>query len=346
MYEKELNLLKNSGRFRKRVIFDENFVDLASNDYLGIAENSSVFEKAVQHCREYKSHSSKASSLVTGYHHSHKLLEDYLCEKSGFEKGIVVGSGFLANLAIFEALGRRGDLIVLDEEFHASGNMGVKLSQAEVRYFKHNDLEDLKSKIVGEFKRIFIGVEGIYSMKGDLVTKDICEFAVENGVLIVDEAHSVGVVGENLMGVVDLYNLPTNKCIKMGTLGKAIGSYGAYILASDEIISFLENRAKSIIYTTALSPMDTLLAYYGFDFIEKNLNFFKKEIKIRQEFFGIESLIYIKEFQNVTEVMELKDFFIKKGILVGAIRPPTVKKPLIRVIPRINEEFKRILEWL
>jgi 8-amino-7-oxononanoate synthase len=347
LYEKELKAIKKSNRFRQRVVFDENLIDFASNDYLGIAENSEVFEKSFTHLREYKSHSAKASSLVNGYHPSHKLLEDYLCEVNGFEAGIIVGSGFLANLSIFEALGRKKDLIVLDDDFHASGNMGVELSSATIRRFSHNNLEDLKLKLedIGSFERVFVAVEGVYSMMGDLVTKEILDFVLnlEDTILIIDEAHSVGVVGENLRGVVELYNLPTKNIIKMGTLGKAIGSYGAYILASYEVISFLENRAKGIIYTTALSPADTIMAYYGFKYIEENLQNLQNEIKIRQNLLQIESLIYIIENYNL---LEKKEELLEKGYLVGAIRPPTVKTPIFRVIPRINESIEHLKEVL
>ncbi len=341
MYKKELKAIKKSNRFRKREIFDENLIDFASNDYLGIAENMEVFERAIEHLREYKSHSAKASSLVNGYHPTHKILEDYLCKVNNFESGIIVGSGFLANLSIFEALGRKKDLIVLDEDFHASGNMGVQLSSATIRRFSHNNLEDLKSKLndIEKFERVFVAVEGIYSMMGDLVKKEILDevLSLDNVVLIIDEAHSVGVVGENLRGVVELYHLPTNKIIKMGTLGKAIGSYGAYILASEEIISFLENRAKGVIYTTALSPSDTMMAYYGFQFIEENLKYLNNQIEIRQKLLKIESLIYIIEFDKL---LEKREELLENRYLVGAIRPPTVKKSIFRIIPRISESME------
>jgi 8-amino-7-oxononanoate synthase len=337
MYKKELEILEKKNRFRKRQIY-EDVLDFASNDYLGLASNKDIMQKTYN---SLDSHGAKASMLVNGYNEYHKLLEEYLCEINDYQAGMVVGSGFLANMSIFEALARKGDLIVLDEEYHASGRVGVKLSNAEVRYFKHNDLEDLIYKLQDSihFNRVLVGVEGIYSMSGDLVKKEILEYlSVKKKVItVIDEAHSVGVVGDNLMGVVDLYKIPTINTIKIGTLGKALGSYGAYILAKKEIISFLENRAKGVIYTTALSNFDTMYAYFALKYIKENLDYLKDEIQKRKNILKSDSLIYIKKVGNIT-----KEDLIKKGFLVGYIRPPTVKKEIFRIVGRISEKIENL----
>jgi 8-amino-7-oxononanoate synthase len=349
MYKKELEILKKKNRFRKRKIYN-NLIDFASNDYLGLARNTEILDKTYNALRG-EEYGAKASQLVNGYTEYHKILEEYLCEINEYEAGIVVGSGFLANLSIFEALARRGDLVILDEEYHASGIVGTKLTQAEVRYFKHNNLEDLIYKLADSihFNRVFVAVEGVYSMRGDLVKKEILEYlsAKKKVITIIDEAHSVGVVGDKLMGVVDLYQIPTIKTIKIGTLGKALGSYGAYILARKEIISFLENRAKGIIYSTALSNFDTMYAYFALKYIHNNLDELKKEIKKRQELIKSDSLIYVKECKN--DIMLKSKELEEKGFLIGAIRPPTVKKALFRVTARIPEDIeklKEVIEWI
>ena len=344
MYKKELEVLKKKNRFRQRKIY-ENLVDFASNDYLGMASNQEVLDKTYNMIKgdEY---GAKASMLVNGYNEYHQMLEEYLCEINDYKAGIIVGSGFLANMSLFEALARKGDLVILDEEYHASGRVGVELSKAEIRYFKHNNLEDLILKLQDSlyFNRVFVAVEGIYSMGGDLVKKEILDYlSVKKKVItIIDEAHSVGVVGDKLMGVVDLYKIPTINTIKIGTLGKALGSYGAYILASKEIISFLENRAKGIIYTTALSNFDTMYAYFALKDIKNNLDFYKKEIQKRKEFLNIESLIWIKEVKN--DILLQNEELQKSGFLVGAIRPPTTKGPIFRVVARISENFEKLEE--
>jgi 8-amino-7-oxononanoate synthase len=347
MYKKELEVLNKKNRLRKRKIFNENIIDLASNDYLGLSEKKEILDKAYFHAKKFRSHSAKASMLVNGYHPAHKLLEDKLKTLNNFEDGIIIGSGFLANMALFE-LGRRGDLFLIDEEYHASGIVGSKLTSAEVRFFSHNDINSLiqKANDYKNFKRVFVTVEGVYSMAGDKVAKEITDFAQEIGTLIIDEAHSVGVLGDNLMGVTDEYNLNPEKTIKMGTLGKALASFGAYILANSEIITFLINKAKSIIYTTALSPMDALIAYYSLEEIEKNINFYKKEINKRKSVLNSDSLITILPAKNNKALLLKQKQLLHRNILIGAIRPPTVKSPIFRLIGRVNIEVDIILKTI
>ena len=344
MYKKEIEILKKKNRFRQRKIY-KNLIDFASNDYLGLSNNPEILEKTYNTIKG-EDYGSKASMLVNGYSEYHQMLEEYLCEINDYKAGIVVGSGFLANMSIFEALARKGDLVILDEEYHASGRVGVQLSSAEIRYFKHNNLEDLIYKLKDSihFNRVFVAVEGIYSMGGDLVKKEILDYlSVKKKVItIIDEAHSVGVVGDNLMGVVDLYKIPTVNTIKIGTLGKALGSYGAYILASKEIISFLENRAKGVIYTTALSNFDTMYAYFALKNIKQNLDYYKQEIQKRQKLFEIESLIWIKECKN--DILLKNETIQNRGFLVGAIRQPTVKTPIFRVTIRVSETIEKLEE--
>lgn len=361
MYKKEIEAIKKAHRFRDRIIYEEDLIDLASNDYLGFSQNKELFERAVEKVSKYPTHAPKASVLVNGYHEIHKELEDYLCMRNGFECALTVGSGFLANLSLLESLPRNKDVLFIDEEYHASGIMASKLSKGRVITFKHNDPEDLRRKIKNETKspntRVIIAVEGIYSMSGELLDRQIFDIADENdAILIVDEAHSVGVLGENLNGVFELFGIkPKDNHIKMGTLGKALGSYGAYILASDEICKYLQNRAKPIIYATAPSVFDIALAHEGFLEIEKNKDAISKKIKQRQKLTKkhfnkeIKGLILTLEAESSAKALGLREEFLKKGFLIGAIRPPTVNKPILRIIPRISikdeivEDFYKLL---
>jgi len=336
MYQKELEILKKRNRFREKKLY-ENVIDLASNDYLGLAEDIEILDKAYYETKKLGLHSAKASLLVNGYTKAHKLLEDELKKLNNFEEAVIVGSGFLANMALFE-LGRKGDLFLVDEEYHASGIVGSKLTQAEVKFFRHNSINDLenKAKDYKKYNRVFIVVEGIYSMMGDKVKEEITEFGQKIGYLIIDEAHSVGVCGNSLMGIADEYNLNPKKTIKMGTLGKALGSYGAYILANKEIIDFLLNKAKSIIYTTALNPLDVYLSLFGLKKIQENLNDFKEKIEKRKLTFNSDSLIKIINAKDNQTLLKKQKELLNNNILIGAIRPPTVKTPIFRVIMRTN----------
>lgn len=255
MYQNELEAIKKSHRFRSRKMYDEDLHDFSSNDYLGFAQMHSLFERAVTQVSMYKSHAPKASILVNGYHPIHEEFESFLTRNNGFESALVCGSGFLANFSLIEALPRKKDILILDEEYHASGIIASKTLDAKVLFFKHNDANHLEILIqTTKHHRVIVAVEGIYSMSGDLLNPDIFEVAHRhNAILIVDEAHSVGVVGENLRGVFELYGItPSPNHIKMGTLGKALGSYGAYILCSEHIAQYLQNRAKAIIYLSLI----------------------------------------------------------------------------------------------
>ena len=352
MYTNELNAIKKSNRNRQRVVYDENLIDLASNDYLGLSSKKQLLTRAVARVNMFKNHAPKASQVVNGYHQIHKDFEDFLCRQNGFESAIVAGSGFLANMALIEALPRKGDLLILDEEYHASGILASKLVSAEVKTFKHNCAEDLENILKNSnYKRAIIAVEGIYSMSGELLNKEIFDVveACKNTLLIVDEAHSSGVVGQKLTGVFDLYDIEVKpNHIKMGTLGKAYGSYGAYILASKHIVEFLQNRAKALIYATAPSLIDIELAHQSSLYILKNRDKLRNKIKKRQdlvkEFFGIQmqGLIFAYDVDSSSAVLEMQKKLMDKGLLVGAIRPPTVEKPILRIIPRIDVKLSEL----
>ena len=347
MYAKELSSIKKSNRFRTRELFDENLIDLASNDYLGLSTKKEIFQKAYERILEENYHAPKASMLVNGYSKIHKQFEDKLCEVNKFEAAVTVGSGFLANISMIEALCRKNDTLFIDEEYHASGILASKLLKSEqVIVFNHNDYNDLKTKILSNKRtgRNIIAIEGVYSMGGDLAPLEIFHLADEyKAILIVDEAHSSGVIGENLLGIFDYYKITPNKFhVKMGTLGKAYGSYGAYILASKEIIEFLVNRAKPIIYSTAPSLFDTALGYESLKYIienkkelkkriEENLNIIYKELGIKSE-----SLIIPILIGDNKKAKENQGILKESGYLVGAIRQPTVKEAIIRLIAKID----------
>jgi len=351
MYENELKVLKKAGRFRERHIYDVTLADLASNDYLGLSSNKKRFKKAIKFMEEYTVKSPKASMLVNGYHPIHRIFEREMAEQNGFEEGLVVGSGYLANLALIESLVRKGDMLFMDEEYHASGVMASKILGDRVVIFKHNDVEDLNKKLEeNPAKRQIIAVEGVYSMGGDLCKKEIFTLAeVYKAIMIVDEAHSSGVLGLKLLGIFEYYNIRINeRHIKMGTLGKAYGSYGAYILASKVIVDFLINRAKPIIYSTAPSVFDIALAYVNMNHIRKNASMYTKKILERQMLVRKEfekecpSLIVPMEMPSNEQTLLVKEGLMEQGYLVGGIRQPTVAKPMMRVILNVEIPLHKI----
>lgn len=346
-YANELQALKKSSRHRTREIVDYTQKDFASNDYLGLASNKNLHTLTCKQLSLSPVHSPKASLLVNGYHQIHKDFENALCEANGFEDAIVLGSGFNANIALIEALVRKGDTLFMDEKFHASGVLASNLNGLHVEFFKHNDAQELKELLQNSnAKRKIVAVEGIYSMDGDLMEREIFSICdAFDALLIIDEAHSTGVVGENLMGVYDLFEIDIKpNHIKMGTLGKAYGSFGAYILASSHIIEYLLNRAKPVIYATSLSLYDTLLAHNSLNYILENKEHLKSEIKLRQEIaqkllhVSTPSLIIPIVLGDNKKVLHVRDILRKNGFMIGAIRQPTVEKAILRIIARIEDD--------
>jgi len=345
-YDSELRALKRSGRYRTREVCSSSLKDFASNDYLGLSHKKELHQKTSQELSLLDINSSKASMLVNGYHQIHKDFEDALCMANGFEAGVVLGSGFNANIALIESLVRKGDTLFMDELYHASGVLASNLNAIDVLFFKHNDMQALEKLLKNsKAKRKIVAVEGIYSMDGDLCPKEVFSIAdAANAILIVDEAHSSGVIGESLMGVFDHYKiLPKDNHIKMGTLGKAYGSFGAFILASSHIVEYLINRAKPIIYATSLSLYDTLLAHKSLEYILENKTTLKEEIRLRKEILfqelglRVDGLIVPLRIGNNEKVLEIKSILKLEGYGVGAIRQPTVPQAIIRLIIRIGE---------
>ncbi len=345
-YEKELKALKRAGRYRQRKVYEQQeILDLASNDYLGLAHRPELMEAAYERVKAYGINGAKASMLVNGYHPIHAEFEQALCDANGFEAGVVLGSGFNANIALIEALCRKGDALFMDEKYHASGVLATKLVDAQVHFFAHNDADALKELLQhSTAKRKIIAVEGIYSMDGDLLNPEIISLADRyNALLILDEAHSSGVIGKHLMGVLDHFQLPVkDNYIKMGTLGKAYGSFGAYILASEHIIDYLINRAKPIIYATAPSLFDTALGHESLGYILQHTERLTQSIVKRQaiikEALGIETagLIVPIPIGDNQKVVQIQKELMEEDYLVGAIRQPTVDSAIIRLIARLG----------
>lgn len=404
-YTRELDALKSRNLLRKREIFSDSYTDFASNDYLGLSNRKKLAKKALKLALNPALTAPRASMLVNGYAKLHQMLEKTLCKINGFQSCVLCGSGFLANIALFESLTRRGDILLIDEEYHASGILATKLLGGRVVFFAHNNPRDLREKLRGFLKdstkshadsapksvdsikdstespknlardstknttdsapivstdsgthkdspqsRIIIAIEGIYSMSGDIAAREFADIALEsNAILIVDEAHSSGTLGANLLGYFDYYKIPiAPNFIKLGTLSKALGSYGAYILSSRHIGAYLQTRAKPLIYSTALSMLDTALALVNLRYTIKHKAHLARILQNRKNLIakklGIKpiSQILALQFRHQDEMINAARILREKGILVGAIRPPTAKIPQLRIIISAKHSKKDI----
>ncbi|MGP1580136.1 MAG: aminotransferase class I/II-fold pyridoxal phosphate-dependent enzyme [Wolinella sp.] len=352
MYEKELAALRASSRFRERVLFSSQLLDFASNDYLSLSTNQKLLRKAFKRVQRLMYHSPKASMLVNGYSPLHAEFEEYLSAINGFPAGVLFGSGFLANLALIESLIRPNDHLFMDADYHASGKFGARVLGNRVTFFRHDDPEHLRELIakVAPRGRIIIAIEGVYSMSGRIAKAEFAHIADSlEALLIVDEAHSSGTIGEHLLGYFEYHNLLRQRnYIKLGTLSKAYASYGAYVLASREVVAFLENRAKSLIYTTALSLLDTALAYVNARYIYKHAAKLALELSERQEIAGrilkltLKTPIVAYEIPDTKELLRVAHRLKEEGFLVGAIRKPTVEIPMLRLILRCGNPKKEL----
>ncbi len=351
-FEASLAALQKKGRLRTKRFLFFSAIDFASNDYLGFKKDRATFDKACSSVLKDGFFAPSASQLVYGYQSAHKKLEKTLLKLHGFEDALIVGSGFLANTALVSALPGHGDLVLMDEEYHASGIAALPLSKAKSELFLHNDTADLEEKLKNsDAKRVFIFVESVYSMIGDILPQEIIDVADKYGAyLVIDEAHGYGVIGANLGGIYDHYGItPQPRHIKMGTLSKAVASYGAYILASKELISFLINRAKPVIYSTALSPIDAALANERIKKISKNSFSLRKRLDERLEV--CEEILGKKFFTPIImcetgNAENIHKKLLKSNIITGYIRPPTVKTPSIRLIARLGEKEKELIKTL
>jgi len=237
---------KSEDAYRELVSLD-GLVDFCSNDYLGVANipfNSKIPS------------GSTGSRLISGNSKRLEEIEDSLAEFYFQEAGLLYNSGYDANLGFFSCIPQRNDTVIYDEFCHASIRDGIKLGNAKSFSFKHNNLDNLREKIDRSEGTVYVVVESIYSMDGDqcplVDIAGICKKA--NAFLIVDEAHSGGLFGEQGRGIVNQLQLDSSIFAKLITFGKAYGSHGAVICCQREVKNYLINFSRSLIYTTALSP--------------------------------------------------------------------------------------------
>jgi 8-amino-7-oxononanoate synthase len=229
---------------------------LCSNNYLGLADRSEVREAAAEAALRWGA-GSGASRLISGNMEPHRALEQRLAAFKGYESALLFGSGYLANTGVIAALAAKGEVVFSDELNHASIVDGCRLSRAETFVYRHADLEHLAWALYHQRgKPALIVTDGVFSMDGDVAPlAELLELARRHGArLMVDEAHATGAVGPGGRGSVAAAGLSGEVDVVVGTLGKALGSYGAYVCAGEETIDFLVNIARPFIFSTAPPP--------------------------------------------------------------------------------------------
>lgn len=341
----------------------QKVINFASNDYLGLAGDERLIQAAVVATKKFGT-GSTGSRLLSGHRELHRELEGAIASLKQTEDALVFSSGYLANLGTIAALVGKRDLILSDAYNHSSLKNGAILSGAEVVNYAHSDVEDLKSKLEQHrqnYRRCLITTDSVFSMDGDICQlKNILRLAEEfSCMVLVDEAHATGVLGETGAGCVEHLGCTGKALIQVGTLSKALGSLGGYVAGQANLIDFLRNRAHSWIYTTALSPADTAAALEAVKIVSQeperraqlycNLDTLKQLIaqKLpRLKLFPSESPILCVPLATATDAINAGEKLKASGIFASAIRPPTVPTSRIRISVMATHEISHLKQLI
>ena len=321
-----------------------DLIDFASNDYLGFAQSETIFYETHQFLidNNYIENGATGSRLLSGNHPLYAVAEKQISGFHQTEAALIFNSGYDANVGFFSSIPQKGDFILYDELCHASIRDGIQLSNAKAYKFQHNDYEDLE-RLLERYKNyegeIYIVTESVFSMDGDAPNFEIIVKLCEkhNAYLIVDEAHAIGVYGENGEGLIQSMNLQDAIFARIITFGKGLGCHGAAILGSQELKDYLINFARSFIYTTGLSPhaVAAILKSYQHLQTEKkvlnqlrnNINFFNQEktmLGLKPLFVYSKSAIQCAIIPGNEKVKNIAFQLQQKGFDVKAILSPTV----------------------
>jgi 8-amino-7-oxononanoate synthase len=354
--EEELKKIQQQKLLRRRTL-REGLIDLCSNDYLGLREHPEVKEEAIRVIKDYGV-GSGASALVSGYTTHHKSLEEKLADFKGVPACVLFGSGYLANLGTIPALVSEGDMILSDQLNHASIIDACKLSRAKVFVFPHLDYERAEEVLKENrraYRRCLLVSDSVFSMDGDIAhLPTLLKLSLEyDCMLMLDEAHATGTLGEKGKGILYAFGIPWQESIiLMGTLSKALGSYGAFVCGSQRLVDYLINRARSLIFSTSLPPSLCASAKKALEILEREewmvptLKSLAEEIYKRLSEMGffvkfhstpiLPIMLYSEE-----RALELAKYLLERGVFLQAIRYPTVPMGEARLRLTASLKYKK-----
>ena len=324
-----LNERKNKGNYRTLKAVGK-FTDFFSNDYLGLS--------ALKNECKNTFYSPGSSRLIAGTTSAHLSVEEYLAHHFEGEAALLFNSGYVANLAVFSTLAKKGDIVLYDEHIHASIKDGIRLSFAQGIKFKHNDIKDLERLLTHHCgKNIFVAIEALYSMEGvKSPLKEMIDLCQQyQAKLILDEAHSGGTYGENGKGL--SATLKNNDLIflRVFTFGKAFGSHGACVITSELVKDYLINFARPFIYTTAMPRFmveDILLKVSSSTIherqkrLEENIHFFINQFPKGFLKSDVNSPIQTVYFKSMDVFRKIENKSLTENLGVKAIYAPTVQE--------------------
>lgn len=325
---------------------------LASNDYLGLARHPRVVQASIEATQRYGA-GAGAARLVSGTLPPHQAMEQALARFKNTEAVLTFSSGYLANLGAIPALIGQGGLILADRLCHASLIDGCRLSGADLRVYRHGDVEQVKQLLtkrrVG--RRTLIVTDGVFSMDGDTAPLPaLSALAHEyDADLYVDDAHGAGVMGLHGRGTIEHFNLESQIPFQMGTLGKAFGSSGAYLAGSASFIEYLINSSRSFMFTTAPSPASAAAVTAAIDIVQREPERRARLWANRERLFtGLQRLGFTLS-PSVSPIMPIligkadmalafAERLLSDGLYAPAIRPPTVPEETSRIRATITSE--------
>ncbi len=316
-----------------------------SNDYLGLANHPAV--KNAFAAEAARTAGSGAAHLLSGHSRLHQQCQEQLADFLGVPRVLLFSTGYMANLGVIDALVGRGDVVIEDKLNHASLLDGARLSDARLMRYNHNDMSSLHQRLhtASDFRRRLIAVDGVFSMDGDLAPlPDIIDLAEQHraGVLV-DDAHGFGVLGKLGRGSLAHWQLNTaNSPVYMGTLGKALGTAGAFVAADDTVIDTLIQSARSYVYTTAQPDAIAAATLAALDCLQRDhwrqdkLQSLIQRFRSGAEQLGLQLMPSTTPIQPVvigdsTKAVCIGQQLEQAGILAGVIRPPTVPKNTARL---------------
>jgi 8-amino-7-oxononanoate synthase len=351
-------------------------IDFASNDYLGFAKSKTIFDQTTQFLidNNYCQNGATGSRLLSGNHPLYELAENFIAEFHQTDTALIFNSGYDANVGFFSSVPQKGDFILYDELCHASIRDGIQLSHAKAYKYQHNDYEDLE-RLITKFqipnskfqpRTIYIVTESVFSMDGDCPDFETIIAIAEKhqALLVVDEAHALGVFGENGCGLIQQLQVQNKIFARIMTFGKGLGCHGAAILGSDELKNYLVNFARSFIYTTGLSPHAIATIYCAYQelsnekaaqqALRENINFFNQQkqlLGLKPLFVRSKSAIQSAIIPGNEKVKSIATQLQQNRFDVKAILSPTVPEGQERLRICIHSynseaEISKILELL
>lgn len=330
---------------------------LCSNNYLGLANHPALIEAATRAATDVGV-GSGASRLISGSMRLHHCLEEELAAWKSAEAALLFTSGYQANVGTITSLVGRGDAVFSDELNHASLIDGCRLSRAEVQVYPHLDIEALESQLAAcRARRRLVVTDSIFSMDGDAAPlAAICEVAERHDAMVmVDEAHAAGVLGPAGEGLVAALGLSSRVAVQMGTLGKALGSFGAYVTGSRAVIDLLIQKARSFVYTTALPPPVVAASLAALAIVQTEPE--RRQRLADRAIFLAERLrslglpvglppgtpgghILPVPLGEASRTMEVSTRLLDAGVFVQGIRPPTVPPGTSRLRLTVTSEHR------